>query len=336
MRAGTFHKDKISDADKPVYEVELKPEDGLYPLPYMARQADGSAWEEECPVPLGVLQRQGFYPDGSRSFEEIDRTQIGVDGVVNEISAQADVDFFRSLPPAGFTKGVPKAQARRYRRWRHRARGARASNFFAYKPFHMSTTPPRPALAKAANDMQALMSSGKYDGAIWTQGSPQMEECAYWFNLLIDTTLPICCNSAQRPQGQTSADGPKNLIDSVSFIRSKVWADARAATAAASWPCRSSNSLPRARSTNPTRGRATTAPRAGMAGSSGRSATWAGLTLTYVPVFKHTYLSEMQHDAPARNDQGGGARRGRIAARGRRGSRKTASSWAMPSRQSAS
>src|SRR5256885_17174062 len=33
--------------DKPVYEVELKPEDGLYPLPYMARQADGNPWEEE-------------------------------------------------------------------------------------------------------------------------------------------------------------------------------------------------------------------------------------------------------------------------------------------------
>src|SRR5947208_491289 len=31
--------------DKPVYEIELKPEDGLYPLPYMARQADGSPWE---------------------------------------------------------------------------------------------------------------------------------------------------------------------------------------------------------------------------------------------------------------------------------------------------
>src|SRR5690349_13711985 len=76
--AGKFSKEKTSADDRPVFEVELKPEDGLYPLPYMARQADGSAWEEECPVPLGQLQRQGFYPDGSRSFEEIDRTMIGV------------------------------------------------------------------------------------------------------------------------------------------------------------------------------------------------------------------------------------------------------------------
>ncbi len=47
--------------------------------------------------------------------------------------------------------------------------------------------------------MQALVSSGDYDGVIWTQGSPQVEESAYWFNLLIDTTLPICGNAAQRP-----------------------------------------------------------------------------------------------------------------------------------------
>jgi hypothetical protein len=38
-----------------------------------------------------------------------------------------------------------------------------------------------------------------------TQGSPQIEESAYWFNLLIDTVLPICENAAQRPRGQVSA-----------------------------------------------------------------------------------------------------------------------------------
>jgi L-asparaginase len=35
---GTFRKERQSAGDKPVYEVELKPEDGLYPLPYMATQ----------------------------------------------------------------------------------------------------------------------------------------------------------------------------------------------------------------------------------------------------------------------------------------------------------
>src|SRR5579863_8305414 len=91
--AGHFHKARQSADDKPVYEVELRPEDGVYPLPYMAVQADGRPWEEECAAPFAPEEkaRQGFFPDGSRSFEEIDRLQIGEKGVGNLISALADV-----------------------------------------------------------------------------------------------------------------------------------------------------------------------------------------------------------------------------------------------------
>jgi len=60
---------------------------------------------------------------------------------------------------------------------------------------------------------------------IFTQGSPAVEETAYWLNLLIDSTLPICGNAAQRPQGQISNDGPKNIVDSVTYIDSGIWAD---------------------------------------------------------------------------------------------------------------
>src|SRR5467141_448722 len=42
---GDFRKERQSPDDKPVFEVELRPDDGLYPLPYMARQADGRAWD---------------------------------------------------------------------------------------------------------------------------------------------------------------------------------------------------------------------------------------------------------------------------------------------------
>jgi hypothetical protein len=35
-----FRTHRQSPSDKAVYEIELKPEDGLYPLPYMAIQAD--------------------------------------------------------------------------------------------------------------------------------------------------------------------------------------------------------------------------------------------------------------------------------------------------------
>ena len=36
---GVFREHRQNASDKPVYEIELKPDDGLYPLPYMATQA---------------------------------------------------------------------------------------------------------------------------------------------------------------------------------------------------------------------------------------------------------------------------------------------------------
>src|ERR1043166_1710386 len=42
---GTFHKERRGADDRPVYEITLQPDDGVYPLPYMARQADGRAWD---------------------------------------------------------------------------------------------------------------------------------------------------------------------------------------------------------------------------------------------------------------------------------------------------
>jgi L-asparaginase/Glu-tRNA(Gln) amidotransferase subunit D len=223
---GVFSKTRRSDADKPVYEIELKPEDGLYPLPYMALQKDGTPWEEETVAPGSAVSRQGFFPDGSRSFEEIDRLGIGVDGKVNLIGGRAEVDFYRVAPPGGFTKGLPADKRADV------GEGATPAerlgyDFFAYKPFHLAKSPPRPTLAKITNDVQEVLSSGKYDGAIWTQGSPQIEESAYWFSLLIDTKLPIACNAAQRPQGQISADGPANIVDSVTYIQSKIWSDGK-------------------------------------------------------------------------------------------------------------
>jgi L-asparaginase len=80
-------------------------------------------------------------------------------------------------------------------------------------------------LARATNSVQQILASDKYDGAIWTEGSPTIEETIYWFNLVIDTTLPICGNAAQRTHGQIGNDGPKNIVDSVDYIASRIWAD---------------------------------------------------------------------------------------------------------------
>jgi L-asparaginase len=107
---GVFSAERKFESDKPVYEIELLPEDGLYPLPYMALKHDGSPWEEETVAPFSSSYRQGFFPDGSRSFEEIDRLSIGVDGKVNLIGGRAEVDFHRVAPPGGFTKGLPASK----------------------------------------------------------------------------------------------------------------------------------------------------------------------------------------------------------------------------------
>src|SRR5262249_38147286 len=98
-------------------------------------------------------------------------------------------------------------------------------DFFPYRPPHLAMSPPRMSLASIINMTQRILASGKYDGAIWTQGSPRIEETLYCFNLALDVTVPICGNASHRYHGQNSNDGPQNIVDSVHYISSKVWAD---------------------------------------------------------------------------------------------------------------
>lgn len=223
---GVVHETRQNVADKPVYRIDLAPEDGLYPLPYMARQADDSAWEDDCAYPGAPAEksRQPYYPDGSRIFEEIDRLGIGEDGLGNLVSSRAEMDFFRVLPSSGYTKGLP-ADRRTDSGNGDIAPEVLGRDFFAYRPRHLSVSPPRPALARIANQVQAILDSGDYLGAIWTQGSPRVEETLYWLNLLLDTAVPVVGNAAQRTHGEISNDGPRNLVDSVHYITSRVWQD---------------------------------------------------------------------------------------------------------------
>jgi L-asparaginase len=291
---GVFHKERRGADDKPVYEVELRPEDGLYPLPYMARQADGQPWEEECATPNAPADkaRQGFFPDGSRSFEEIDRLSIGPEGVANSISVLATVDFYRLLPPSGYTKGLPAA-LRTDQGEGDIAPETRGKDFFPYKPRHLAAAPPRPALARVTNIAQKVMSSGKYDGAILTQGSPAVEETSYWLNLLIDTTLPICGNAAQRPQGQISNDGPKNIVDSLTFINSRIWADEQGRNRTGVVVIQEQRAFA-AREV----AKADARP-GGYVATGGHGGILGGVNhvgkpmLLYVPAYKHTYLSDV-------------------------------------------
>jgi L-asparaginase len=291
---GVFHKEPTSPQDKAVFEIDILPDDGLYPLPYMARKSDGAAWEGECTEPGAPASqaRQSFYPDGARSFEEIDRLGIGSAGIGNLISSFADVDFYRVLPPAGYTKGLPAS---------HRTDvgegdippETRSKDFFAYRPYHLGEAPPRPALARLTNAARRIFDSNKYDGAIYTQGSPQIEEVAYWFNLLIDTTIPICGNAAQRPQGEISNDGPKNITDSVEYIASRVWADEQGRNRAGVIVLQEQRFFA-AREVMKVDARpggyVATGGHGGILGGMGYH---GAAVLHYVPALRHTYLSEV-------------------------------------------
>jgi L-asparaginase len=318
---GAFHKERTSPQDKAVFEVEINPEDGLYPMPYMARQADGQAWEGECTTPGAPAEqaRQAFYPDGSRSFEEIDRLSVGAAGVGNLISSFADVDFYRVLPTAGYTKGLPAA--------RRTDVGdgdippeTRSKDFFAYRPYHLGEAPPRPALARLTNAARRVFDSKKYDGAIYTQGSPQIEEVAYWFNLLIDTTIPICGNAAQRPNGEISNDGPKNLTDSVEYIASRVWADEQGRNRAGVIVLQEQRIFA-AREVMKVDARP-----GGYVATGGHGGILGGMgyhgdaVLHYVPALKHTYLSElnlskMPSSVPVVSSSGGIVKRAEMKTR---------------------
>jgi L-asparaginase len=148
-------------------------------------------------------------------------------------------------------------------------------------------------LARLTNAARRIAASGKYDGMIFTQGSPQVEETAYWLNLLIDTTIPICGNSAQRTHGEISNDGPKNLTDSVEYIASRVWADEHGRNRAGVIVLQEQRIFA-AREVMKVDARpggyVATGGHGGILGGMGYH---GAAVLHYVPTLKHTYLSEV-------------------------------------------
>ncbi len=223
---GVFRKERRELADIPVYEVTLLPEDGLYPLPYMARQSDGRPWEDDAAYPLAPehLCRQPFYPDASRIFEEIDRFGIGHHGTGNLLSSKAEFDFFRPAPSGGYKSGLLEAE-RTDMGEGDIAPETLGKDFFIYRPPHIRQSPAMGYLAQVTNAVQEVLGSGRYTGAIWLEGSPNVEESIYWLNLLIDTPVPIVGNASQRPHGSIGNDGDLNIVHTVEYLTSRVWAD---------------------------------------------------------------------------------------------------------------
>ena len=282
---GDFHTQQQSPSDIPVYKVILKPKDGLYPLPYMAIQADGKAWNGTATEPGAPFSRarQTFYPDASRTLEEIERNGGG-------IYSMADYDFFRPSPPGGYTKGLPSSQRTDQGKGnippeRH------GEHFFTYGPYNADA--PRSHLARVTNMVQKALNSGLYKGAIWLEGSPNIEDTVYWLNLLIDTNLPIVGNAAQRKRGLVSADGDGNIVDAIHYITSEVWADDKGrnrmgAVLIQAQQIFSSREVQK-EDARPG-GYVSTGGHGGIVGSTGMD----GPRVTFFPNRKHTYLSELR------------------------------------------
>jgi L-asparaginase/Glu-tRNA(Gln) amidotransferase subunit D len=221
-----FHRERTAATDVPVYEAELRPEDGLYMLPYMALRSDGSAWDGDSADSIGdETSRQPFFPDASRLFEEIDRLGVGPDGWGLTLARSAEFDFIRAAPSGGYRRGL-KADLRTDVGSGDIAAERRGEDFFPYRPAALRTEPTRLILGKLTNTVQRAAQDARYAGLIWLEGSPNLEETLYWLSLLIDTRLPIVGCAAQRAHGSLGAEGDRNIVDAVTYITSGVWRNA--------------------------------------------------------------------------------------------------------------
>ena len=211
---GHFHKESTGPDDVPVYEVTLSPEDGLYPLPYPALTKGGQPWEAAGLRPFAPPHesRQTFYPDASRIFEEIER-------MGGRIGRLADYDFIRALPAGGYANGLPEGE----RTDKGQGDIPPERIYEDYFPYPSAGLVSRPALARITNAVQQAMGAGDYDGGIWLTGTPDIADHVYWLNLLIDTRMPIVGNASQRARFNVSADGERNIMDSIAYIASGIW-----------------------------------------------------------------------------------------------------------------
>ncbi len=210
--SGRFHAEPPVDGGRAVYRMTLHPDDGLYLLPYPARQLSGQPWDDAAGHPDAPHEevRQTFFPDASRLYEEIDRFALNIDGTNNLLSRRARFEFFRAMPPGGYKRDAGETPG---------------VDFFPYYPFHLRYEPMLADLARATNVVQRTLSGGTYAGVQWLEGSPTAEETLYWFNLLIDTKVPIVGHTAQRAHWLIGSDGDRNILSGVNYITSRVWAD---------------------------------------------------------------------------------------------------------------
>ncbi len=138
------------------------------------------------------------------------------------------------------------------------------------------------------------MSSGKYDGAILTQGSPAVEETAYWFNLLIDTTR---ADLRQRRAAAARPDQQRRAAEHRRFARPT---SGRASGPTSKGRNRAGVVVIQEQRVFAAREVAKVDARpGGYVATGGHGGILGGINhigmpeLLYVPAYKHTYLSEV-------------------------------------------
>ena len=92
-------------------------------------------------IDLNVTDQATAEQDMDLAFEEIDRLSIGVEGTASLLSSIATVDFYRGVPPGGYTKGLP-AHLRSDKGEGDIPPEVRGTHFFGYKPYHLAGAPP--------------------------------------------------------------------------------------------------------------------------------------------------------------------------------------------------
>lgn len=194
-----FSIHRRSPEDRPVHALTLHPDDGLYPLPYAGRRADGQAWERHD---VGSPPRQTFFPDAARLLDEIERTASVLNG---NLRARARFRLLRAAPSAG------------------RAPEQAGVDYFPYG--YDEHFPPRGALAWVTAVVQQALDDPEVRGVVWLEGSPRLAETLYWLNLVCDTEKPLVGTAAQRPNHRLGADGGQQLVDAIDYVLSSAWND---------------------------------------------------------------------------------------------------------------
>ena len=252
----------------------------------MVRQANEKAWDSDCAGPGAPVEkcRITFYPDASRIFEEID--PFGG----NLMSSCADFDFYRAAPSGGYRKGLP-ANLRTDVGQGDIPPEVIGQDFYPYQLVRCDGA--MATLARLTNVVQRAMATSRYAGAIWLEGSPTTEETTYWLSLLIDTTVPIAGNASQSDHGSVGNDGDKNISSSVEYILSGIWKDAQGRGQIGGVMVQEDRAIT-ARDVQ--KGDDRPGGYLPTGGHGGIVASVKPPVLTFVPVKKHTYTSEVNYN----------------------------------------